>query len=563
VRSLLFVFTFLFVLDAKAQEAKSLDSLKERGANVKGKGDSISNKIDSVKSALLKKSKLAPPELNLPDSLNPIKKSDKNAKAVNSKLKSMTSVDSLFLFNPEMRKVDSLKLAYQTKSREIQNKANRKQKQIKRSLDSLQLKCKTQSDALTKKFMSKNKDILAGHEKEIADKANFNMPAVSSRFPDLSLNTGSINQPGLSLPDVQIPNAQLPNLALPSTNLPNESLPNTSVPNASLPNVSLPNINVPNIDTKEIQKESTELKQLGGQAGDYKKQLEQIKKDSAANAQKLEKMIEDQAQGRREIKALKDKQLEAEKLKKLQQEYVKKVEEYKNPKQAEAEIKQNLANVANADMVKNEKYVQSGQQELAKAKKKYGEFQSIKNLPKRPPNPLKGVPLRERIYPGILFQNNNNKFFCLDLAPQVYYKITTRFDAGMGLIYRFNYDFKKSSTVPGNDLYGYKMFADFRFYKSFYFRAEGERVFKQQPTATNPDITFSRWTNTLLGGIGKEFLISRKIQGNSLVLYNVLEKYDNPYSSKVLIRIGFNLSLKKSQRKEFLRSLKGKPVDKE
>jgi hypothetical protein len=42
------------------------------------------------------------------------------------------------------------------------------------------------------------------------------------------------------------------------------------------------------------------------------------------------------------------------------------------------------------------------------------------------------------------------------------------------------------------------------------------------------------------------------------VLYNALEKYDNPYSSKVLFRIGFNFSLKKDQRKEFIRSLEGK-----
>ncbi len=83
------------------------------------------------------------------------------------------------------------------------------------------------------------------------------------------------------------------------------------------------------------------------------------------------------------------------------------------------------------------------------------------------------------------------------------------------------------------------------------------RINRQLPV-TNTDVTNYRWTNTLLGGIGKEIMISKKIQANTLVLYNALNKYDNPYASTMLFRIGFNLSLKKDQRKEFIRSLHNK-----
>ncbi len=400
--------------------------------------------------------------------------------------------------------------------------------------------------------MENNKDLFSGHEKEIMSKASLNSPLVSNQFPNLSL-TNPI--PGGSLSNQNVPLSGGKTLG--GGSQPNANLPVLNSPASKL-NIS--NINDPTI--KEIQKETKEIRQdvkevqaIERQASSYKKQIDQIKKDSAANAKKLEKMLEDQAQGRKEIKALKDKQLEEEKLKKLQQQYLDQVSQYKNPQKLEAEIKQNASKIANSDLLKNDKVLQGAQKEMAVAKKKYGEFQSIKNLPKRPLNPMSQLPMRERIYPGVFVQAWNGKYFSLDVAPQVYYKVTTRFDVGTGFVYRFNYDFKKSSTVSNRDLYGFKLLSNFKIYKTFYFRVEGERIHWQQPVAPNSDVTYPNWSNALLGGIGKEFSISKKIQGNTLVLYNALDKYNSPYSSKVLFRIGLNFSLKNDQRREFIRSL--------
>ena len=231
--------------------------------------------------------------------------------------------------------------------------------------------------------------------------------------------------------------------------------------------VTLPSANIPNLPTGELTKETGELKSLEGQAGAYQKQLTQLKKDSAENAQKLEKEFEDKVQGRTEVKAIKDKQLEVEKMKKLHKQYMEKTAQYRNPQMIEKEIRQNSANIANSVLASQEKSVQAAQSKLAKAKKKYGEFESINHLPKRPVNPMKEVPFRERLFPGFCLQMTGGEFVSLDVAPQAYYKITTRLDAGAGFVYRVNYDFKKSTFVNNNNLYGFKLFTNVKVYNHF------------------------------------------------------------------------------------------------
>jgi hypothetical protein len=544
LRSYLFIFFSLFSVATQAQSdqktAQKADSLLKiaEGKHL-SKTDSSLLKLDSVSNSVID---FKVPRSNKLDSLNPTNKLADKSNQVNQKVRNMTSVDSLFLRNPDLRKIDSMKIAFQAKSKEIKNKAGRKQKKIKHSLDSLEGSYQKKVNAMSAKFMEKNKDFLNGHEKEIAGKMNVNAPAVSKQFPDVNLG-GAI--PGGS----------------------SKGLPNAKVPgnNSSLPNSSL-NLSQLNIaEVKDVQKEAAEIKKiktretqevnkLKQEKAAYQKQLKQYKKDSLANGKQAEKWTEDQIQGRKEVKALKDKQLEMDKQNQLRQQYLDKVAQYQNPKKVEALAEQDLAKVANNDLLKNEKAVQSAQMEMMKAKKKYGEFQSMKKLPMRALNPMSQLSLRERLYPGIFFQATNSKFFSLDLAPQIHYKVTTRFDVGLGFVYRINYDFKKSTLVQNNALYGFKVFSNFKIYKTFYFRAEGERIFKEEPTSTS-DLVYQRWTNTLLGGIGKEFLISNKVQANTLVLYNALENFDNPYASKVLFRIGFSFSLKKNQRKEFMRSL--------
>ncbi len=549
---LLILAAILLQMKLQAQDTtavKKVDSiLVSNQKKFLSKSDSAAHSLDSLKGKTNRLSKKINSKLNpsLPDSLNPNKKVLKATNTLNQKVTSMTHVDSLFAFNHELKKVDSLKAAFQAKASELKTKAGRKQKKIKHSLDSLQQEYDSRAKALAKKFTEKNKDLLAGHEKELEGKLNLNTPAISKQFPDINLNSNLLK--GISgIPSIG-------NMNLPGSTLPTASMPNASIPNASLPNANIPGVN--NSQIKDLSQSSQELKKIEAQAGEYAKEVKQLKKDGLKDSTQLKKWTEDQIQGRTEIKALKDKENELKKQQELQKKYLEQVAKYRSPEKMEQEIKKQAANVANDLIPKNSKEVQKAQSEMSRAKKKYGEFQSMKNLPKRALNPMRELSFRERFYPGMLMQVQSSKFYSIDFAPQSYYKITSRFDVGAGFVYRLNADFNKMSLIQNHDLYGFKIFSNFKIYKSFYFRLEGERINRQVPVGTGTDATNFRWTNTLLGGIGKEFTISKKIQGNTLVLYNMLDHYDSPYPNKLVLRFGFNLSLKKDQRKEFIRSLK-------
>ncbi|MBK7652460.1 MAG: hypothetical protein IPJ20_19450 [Flammeovirgaceae bacterium] len=135
----------------------------------------------------------------------------------------------------------------------------------------------------------------------------------------------------------------------------------------------------------------------------------------------------------------------------------------------------------------------------------------------------------------------------------MYYRITGKWDFGVGGIFNVNFD-KKPSWVAGHDVWGYKVLTNFRFYKSFYFRLEGERVNQELP-ALGFDHTYNQWTYVALVGIGKEFKISRLLNGNTLMLYNAKGQDFNPYASRVVLRVGIDLSLKKDQRRQFIKGL--------
>jgi len=95
---------------------------------------------------------------------------------------------------------------------------------------------------------------------------------------------------------------------------------------------------------------------------------------------------------------------------------------------------------------------------------------------------------------------------------------------------------------------------NYRFYKAFYFRLEGERLNQQLPLFAT-DETYKQWSTIVLGGIGKEFKISRLLHGHTWMFYNAKGQDFNPYSSRIVVRIGFDISLKKDQRRQYIKGL--------
>lgn len=523
---------------SKVKTSTGFDAVDSVANDANKKINKLQETADKIKIASPEKISLDQLTKGRRDSLHTQAKITDKTDSISQKLQSISKVDSLFLFNSELRKVDSLKLAYQQKAAVIQKKLNQPIAKTKSSLDSLQKIYNEKIEKQVQTFQKKYKELWANEGTGIMGQADIKMPSVSTKFSSKDLGG---NLPGLK---ADLPGANIPSLGQ-----------KPDLPNANLPNTSL---NVPKLDVdplKDVRNDIAKVGDVQKEVVAYQEDVTKIREEGFSKSEKIKGAGENAIKSRSELKALQAHEKELEKVKKLQDEYLSKVQEHRDPEKLKEEAMQKMKNVATDDLLSQGDKLQSAQDELGKVKKKYGSVQSMKNLPMRPLNPLRELPLRNRIIPGFLVNMSRSKFYSIDFAPQVYYRWTTRFEVGTGFVYRLNSDFKKPSLIRGHDLYGYKVFSNFKIYKGFYFRAEGERLNQELPVGNN-DETYTRWTYTLLGGTGKEFNISKRVQGNTMVLFNVLHKHNNPYASKFIFRLGFNFSLKKDQRRQFIKSLK-------
>ncbi len=455
--------------------------------------------------------------------------------SLRQKMESLSATDQLLLFNPELRKIDSLKLYMQSQANEVTMRMDKTTDQIQNSVDSIRRKYTEKTQLILQKWGVDNPG-MEKYQSEIFEKMDWNTPATSTRFPEFK-NDFNLKHawPDLELGDFKIGDLQKMNFDVPSLNLP-------GVPASSVESLV------------KLKESMSKARSFGQEFKGYQAELDSLRNGGLANSEKLKGLAEQQLMKREEIQIIKEHEKEVEKIKQLQAEYKAKAEAYRDPEKLKSEALQKAGEVANDQLLAQQDKLRQAQTKLDKAKRKYGDIQSINDLPKRPPNPMREIPFRERLFPGATLQmSKNSQYSTLYLSPQIYYRLTGHWDFGIGAIGNLNFD-SKPSLVQGHDLWGYKALVNFKFFKSFYFRLEGERVNQELPMAT-ADNTYRRWTNVLLGGIGREFSISKQFKGQTIVFYNYKEMEFNPYQSRIILRVGIDLSLKKDQRRQYIRKL--------
>lgn len=152
--------------------------------------------------------------------------------------------------------------------------------------------------------------------------------------------------------------------------------------------------------------------------------------------------------------------------------------------------------------------------------------------------------LADRIYfgGGFGFSANSNQTN-VSLSPQVGYKITDRYSAGIGIIYQ--YVGIKQPKVSVNN-YGWSLFNRFNITEQFFAFAEFERLLFEHFISVNPERKERLGYNSLLIGGGYSEQLSRSASFSVTALYNVL--YDvtddpQPYNSPLVIRAGIGLGI--------------------
>lgn len=227
-----------------------------------------------------------------------------------------------------------------------------------------------------------------------------------------------------------------------------------------------------------------------------------------------------------------------------------------NPLTSEDEAKKQLLNqateVATDHFAGKEEVLKSAMEKISKYKQKYSSITSLSDISTRPPNPMKGRPLIERIVPGLqfqLFQKQGN--FLTDINLYAGYLVNGRLTIGIGWNQRVAYNLDRDKFNSAARVFGPRAFGEFKLGRGFSPRAEAELMNMLIPSFISnakADDQNREWVVSGLVGIKKEYKFYKNIKGTTTIMINVLHpRNKSPYPDWLNARFGFEFPLKKRQ----------------
>jgi hypothetical protein len=446
--------------------------------------------------------------------------------SINSYVKNInTKLDSLIKPSVVYSRVDSMQSAF---GQGI-GKVNGAGTQITDSLKNLENKANAKLREFNNAF-----DKLGAHKLPEVKMPDTNTNALS----DVSRMSGTLRS------DLKIP--------VEKSILPGEI---TTIPNVStnqLPALKIPStMKLPNEVgqvTKQAGNVSTvtgELNNVEKQASSYTGELNQIKQEGLEKSEKLPEMTEHELTKIDEINALKGTEMNAVQ---KQEEYKNLIEQYKNEQAIRAELEEKMKHVANDVLDRYQGVIAKDMKKLS-LKKRISQWSDLKSVFGNKANSMKAASWRERIVPGIVCQTlSGHSMTWVQTDPQVTYKLNTNWGVGVGGMYRFSVKSDLSRVGNSGSMQGGNFFIQRFMWNGIFVRAEAQ-YFSWKPIwnihPTDPPV-FNR-VCVVEAGVGKSYMISKKLRGNTQALYHWTYKGADPYVSKIVIRFGLNFSLVKQQ----------------
>jgi len=153
---------------------------------------------------------------------------------------------------------------------------------------------------------------------------------------------------------------------------------------------------------------------------------------------------------------------------------------------------------------------------------------------------------KNRLFTGGNLGLQFGTYTSIDVSPIIGYYFTNKFAAGIGAIYQYN-GFKDNIN-PANsyntNIYGANCFLRYYLFKNIFAHAEYEALnletlyFDQLNRYSTPRF----WVQSVLLGGGYRQPIGEHSSVNIMLLYNINETVDSPYSNPI-IRMGFDIGL--------------------
>lgn len=538
---LLAIFLILIVNSAQAQDAPRhengdiISKLKQKlvftDSSLRNSAHDLTSVVDSTK---LPKAHSSRHKL---DSLkNILRKKRSSVSVVTDSLQDVLDLPSDEInegISEVLSRTDSLIRKAGHPIEDVENKLREKQ-------SSLQNRVNTTEEEISGKITN-TENVLQEKVTKVTDD-ELRVPGNPLQIPDLGANLPTPNFPmHQSLPKIYDLDANMPKPEIPGTD-------DLKIPDAKLDVKGLngkTNLGLPDMD--KVDDLSGEINKIDGkltEAQGYEEELQEIKANGIQDAEKLPDVIENKAENLDEMKALNAGKQKAT-------EYQDIIQQYKNKKLLQEEIKRKATQVVNDKFNKLSPTVKNAQKQIAKAKKLNPAIQSFKAIIKKRPNEMKGKPFRQRFVPGITVQTYNDDKFAFDGAVQAGYRFSGRLTLGLGYTYRISIDERNVNWVSGEGISGYRVYTNFRLLKSFYAHGELEALSldrTKQPALleTSQDVVYGSYF-----GLGKRYSISRKVKGTIEGLYRVDYKGSVPGPAKVSLRVGLDLDLKKQKKRKY------------
>lgn len=224
-----------------------------------------------------------------------------------------------------------------------------------------------------------------------------------------------------------------------------------------------------------------------------------------------------------------------------------------NPDAMKDELVQQVKKHAVNHFAGKEEQLQKAMEQMSKLKQKYSSLNSLSEVGKKRRNAMHGKPFVERLVPGIalqVFRKGDN--FNVDFGPYVGYRFTGRLTGGPGWVQRVAYGTKDNKFNAEARIYGPRLHAEYKLGKGFSPRVEGEIVnaFVPPKFLKNADDFGSRqWVTGAFAGLKKEFKLSKKVKGTSMVMIRLINTdRKSPYPDVVNVRVGFEFPQKKKKK---------------
>ncbi|NJM27010.1 MAG: hypothetical protein HC859_17595, partial [Bacteroidia bacterium] len=212
-------------------------------------------------------------------------------------------------------------------------------------------------------------------------------------------------------------------------------LPNVNIGDANIKDISAPALDgIPQVPGTENLGSIGDITQ---QAGQYGNDVKAIASGDLGEVKQVPELIENKVGEMADVKGLQDQASQIP------------INPAMSEEEAKAQIKEQVKKVAVDHFAGHEDKLKEAMDKIAKYKQKYSEVQSLKDLPKRVPNAMKGKPLRERLVPGVTLQFQRKNDYLLDVSPSIGYRFSGRITGGLGWNQRWRTTTVIATLVPG------------------------------------------------------------------------------------------------------------------